>query len=678
MAASLASLDAQLLEEFRGELRHHADSIVSRVQEAVRQELRDQLQSPQDVRSFRSAGTLGGGSDRGSAVDISRGSVVDRRGSAAVRDSIRHQAWSSDFKAQTSNGMEPVQELLPSPGHSANPAPPQQRQPPPPLSPRLFLPVMPGSNSPSPTVGEVCEDTPLKQTSISSRFSSRREISPLPHGSPTMAADVRRGSVESVFSDGSSLGDSTEHAWMQRPRRVRPRDSLEQEMQRAKWVAANPRTEVMHLSIAEVDDLTREVAGAMGREESMRRARRGYKRCCKKCSRCIVQAVLSQGFDYAMVLAILVNSVLIGVQIDYMARNELEDDPWGFLVIEKMFAAIFLLELLMRMYTYGRRFFFMPDWRWNLFDTAIVAAQLVEETVNLVAVAQGGDASGSNITPLRLMRVLRMVRIVRLLRILRVISELRTIVVSVMGCMRSLFWTIVLLALIIYILSVYITQLVNEADLDNPGDADQKDLRVNFGTLDRSAYVLFQSITGGVSWGGAVDLLNDHISTWVGLLFCMYIAFSLFAMMNVVTGVFVESALQNAKKDKDIYLQHHVEKLFNDIDMGQKGQVSWEEFVRSLDSPSMQVYFESVDLDVKEARELFVLIDSDESGYVDVDEFVNSFFRFRGTAKAIDLATLSYEFRRLTRKVDTSLSIMEHIIRCVPTPPAQATRGSVL
>merc|ERR1719440_1645900 len=60
----------------------------------------------------------------------------------------------------------------------------------------------------------------------------------------------------------------------------------------------------------------------------------------------------------------------------------------------------------------------------------------------------------------------------------------------------------------------------------------------------------------------------------------------------------------------------------------------------------IQLYFKSVDLDPSEARSLFKLMDADQSGTVEAEEFVMGCLRLRGTAKAIDLATLMYENRR--------------------------------
>lgn len=59
---------------------------------------------------------------------------------------------------------------------------------------------------------------------------------------------------------------------------------------------------------------------------------------------------------------------------------------------------------------------------------------------------------------------------------------------------------------------------------------------------------MFQAINGGVDWALIFEPLIDNITPWSAVVFTLYIAFSLLAMLNVVTGVFVESVLKSTKR----------------------------------------------------------------------------------------------------------------------------------
>merc|ERR1719265_847187 len=119
--------------------------------------------------------------------------------------------------------------------------------------------------------------------------------------------------------------------------------------------------------------------------------------------------------------------------------------------------------------------------------------------------------------------------------------------------------------------------------------------------------------------------------------------------MNVVTGVFVEAALLSAKQDKDIYMVNHARDLFTALDTDGSGQLSWKEFKEQLHTKDMQEYFKAIDVDQSEAKGLFKLLDIRRSGNVDAEAFLSATFRLRGPAKALDLALLMHETRRMNQ-----------------------------
>jgi len=137
-------------------------------------------------------------------------------------------------------------------------------------------------------------------------------------------------------------------------------------------------------------------------------------------------------------------------------------------------------------------------------------------------------------------------------------------------------------------------------------------------------------------------------------LVCGFIAFAQFAMLNVITGVFVERALEEDAEEKDATM---VGRLMDFLSGSEHpGYLTWEEFEERLEEPAMQLYFKSVDLDPCEAKGLFVLLDADQSGRVEAEEFIMGCLRLRGTAKAIDLATLMYENRRWYKRIEGKLT----------------------
>eukprot|EP00929_Paragymnodinium_shiwhaense_P051451 TRINITY_DN25890_c0_g2_i1.p1 TRINITY_DN25890_c0_g2~~TRINITY_DN25890_c0_g2_i1.p1 ORF type:complete len:1165 (-),score=239.14 TRINITY_DN25890_c0_g2_i1:263-3757(-) len=363
--------------------------------------------------------------------------------------------------------------------------------------------------------------------------------------------------------------------------------------------------------------------------------------------RLIILFVSWSYFDYVMAMLIVLNAITIGAQSDWHVRNPGQETPNVFNISEEVFAMVFTAELGLRLLAFGTWFFYMPEWKWNIFDITVVCLQLSEEILALFTGSAREEKVG-NLNFIRVLRVLRLARIIRVFRLLRYLQELRAMLLSIVSSLRSLCWTICLLLFLIYILSVYVTQLIADTSVARPNilDPEISELPRYFGSLPACVLSLFQAMTGGVDWNDLNDPLATLVSPHLTIVLCAYIAFAVFAMMNVVTGVFVESALATAKEDRESEVRAQVRRLFRMSDTDDDGKITWEEFTYQLTMPGMDKYFSALDIDIGEARGLFLLLDTDESGEVDMEEFVLGCLRLRGPAKAIDLATLMYFSKR--------------------------------
>jgi voltage-gated sodium channel len=370
------------------------------------------------------------------------------------------------------------------------------------------------------------------------------------------------------------------------------------------------------------------------------------------------QAVENSRFDFFFGIVIMLNACSMGVQTEYMARTSSELVPLPLQLCDTIFCLVFLAELLTRLTAYGVAFFWRSGWQWNWFDSVLVVMQLFEEIVGAVARlrAEEASSSGGNFSALRVLRVLRLVRLVRLARVLRFVRQLRTLVMSIAVSLQSLGWTVMLIVLMIYVVGIYLTQLTST----HRKEADRGDLSASpetlqkmdfyFGTLGRSILTLFEAITGGVDWDELAHPLSSEISPLVAFFFACYIAFAVLAMMNVVTGVFVESALQGSTQDKESQIMETLENLFIEFDMDDTGKIHEAEFLHMISNPNTAQQFKALDVTTHQAKSLFHLIDVDRSGVIDIEAFIMSCLRLRGNARAADMTTLIYELKRFMAK----------------------------
>jgi len=353
-------------------------------------------------------------------------------------------------------------------------------------------------------------------------------------------------------------------------------------------------------------------------------------------------------FDYIVAVFILLNGVAVGSQTDYMARNKTDEQPLAFQVVEMIFCIIFTAELSIRLYAFRRRFFTTPGARgWNWFDFLVVTLQLIE--IFMSAVASGIGMS------FNLLRTLRLIRVIRLARTLRLIGELRTIVSSIAGSMKPLFWTGTLLFMVVYVLGVYVTQVVlhKRISLRDSPEMFPEDLDLYWGDLIRSVFSLFESIAGGVDWDTVARPLIVHIGPEMGILFCLYITFTCFAMLNVVTGVFIQSVMENQATDTAFNTRNHVTSLFHSLDVDCDGELSWEEFECHLERQEMQEFFRLIDVDIANARDLFDLLDSDGGGTVDGNEFVNGCLKIWEPSQGLHQLMILSDLSNLKSLVET-------------------------
>merc|ERR1719265_1878038 len=208
--------------------------------------------------------------------------------------------------------------------------------------------------------------------------------------------------------------------------------------------------------------------------------------------------------------------------------------------------------------------------------------------------------------------------------------------VAIVGSLQSFFWTVLMLSLIMYIFGIAflqaITSYLTETDQDKIDMDGMKDEALTYyGGVHLSMLTLFQAITGGNDWENLAKPLQAAGDIYYGL-FLFYIAFLTFAVLNVLTGIFVDNAMQVKQRDRDNVIQEEMERerrysnalrdIFAKIDADKSGTLSWEEFKTSLKLGEVRGYFEAMELDITEARELFWLLDNNGSGKVNIDEFM--------------------------------------------------------
>merc|ERR1719221_1035613 len=163
---------------------------------------------------------------------------------------------------------------------------------------------------------------------------------------------------------------------------------------------------------------------------------------------------------------------------------------------------------------------------------------------------------------------------------------------------------------------------------------------------------LFMAVSGGRDWSYMLEALEPLQGEYV-ITFLVFVTFVILALLNVITAAFVETAMQRSQSDRELMVQQEIEnksgfvavmqQVFEELDANNSGALSLEEFERHIDDDKITAYLSTLGVDVQHVRTLFQLLDVDQTGEVDIDEFVSGCLRLKGGAKSLDLAILIYE-----------------------------------
>jgi len=318
--------------------------------------------------------------------------------------------------------------------------------------------------------------------------------------------------------------------------------------------------------------------------------------------------------------------------------------------LELFFTVAFTAELLVRMLV-GSTFWAGSEWQWNLVDFGLVLASLVETVIK---------ASGFEMNYFRLLRVLRMLRSTRIFRLVRFFRTLRLMLLSVLNSVLPLLWALAFLILMIFVFSVILVQGVASHIRDAPiGDEGVGHMIAYFDSLPMTLLTLFMAVSGGISWWDAATPLLD-ISVVYVLVFAFYVSVMVLGVLNIVTGIFVNDAVEMAQMDRDLLSQTEIQRknglfgelraLFAELDQDNSGTLTFDEFENCMQQLETQAYLQGLGLDVSNVKGVFALLDVDGSEELEIEEFVMGCMHFKGLAKTVDMATLIRENKRIMKR----------------------------
>uniref|UniRef100_A0A8C3JW04 Voltage-dependent L-type calcium channel subunit alpha n=1 Tax=Calidris pygmaea TaxID=425635 RepID=A0A8C3JW04_9CHAR len=258
-----------------------------------------------------------------------------------------------------------------------------------------------------------------------------------------------------------------------------------------------------------------------------RRWNRIFRRKCR-------DVVKSKFFYWLVILLVALNTLSIASEHHFQPEwlTQVQDNA------NRVLLALFVAEMLLKMYALGLRQYFMS--LFNRFDCFVVCAGILE-----IILVELGTLSPLGIS------VLRCIRLLRIFKITRYWTSLSNLVASLLNSVRSIASLLLLLFLFIIVFALLGMQLFG-------GKFDFEDMEVRRSTFDNFPQALisvFQILTGE-DWN---SIMYDGIMAYggpsfPGMLVCIYFIILFVCGNYILLNVFLAIAVDNLAEAESLTL----------------------------------------------------------------------------------------------------------------------------
>ncbi|KAF4675085.1 hypothetical protein FOL47_008260 [Perkinsus chesapeaki] len=348
--------------------------------------------------------------------------------------------------------------------------------------------------------------------------------------------------------------------------------------------------------------------------------------------------VKSMAFEAVFGILIIINCVYIGLAAN---NNNSGGSPSttqsDYSTAEHFFTAVFFIEWILRVTAGG--------WVW-MFDLANFADFLLVFVTGVMAnwFLEPLGADVSLLRKLTVLRALRLVRLARAVRLLPVFKEMWLLLKGLLDSVLLMLWTLIIVTVLLFMFAVWGVEIIGR----NPEVAADPLTSSLFPTLHEGMFTLFQVLTLD-TWADTVARpLMVHLPR-IGLYFVAFITVVVFVLMNLVTAVVVENAfaiaqtdeeqqarVKQAQKRKDIL---DLKDLFMELDTDGSGELDIKEFNEALGNQKIADKIASLGVEREDMQDIWDLMDNGD-GHLTIEEFTGGLRKLKGGARPKEVLVL--------------------------------------
>eukprot|EP00928_Gymnodinium_smaydae_P001704 TRINITY_DN10614_c0_g1_i1.p1 TRINITY_DN10614_c0_g1~~TRINITY_DN10614_c0_g1_i1.p1 ORF type:complete len:320 (+),score=35.09 TRINITY_DN10614_c0_g1_i1:80-961(+) len=241
-------------------------------------------------------------------------------------------------------------------------------------------------------------------------------------------------------------------------------------------------------------------------------------------------------------------------------------------------------------------------------------------------------------------------------------DSLQLLVKCLYSSVAMLFWSFLLLVFLQCVAGMTFTYLARGYMELQPDDSKmmevQRDVFKYYGTFSRTLLTMFEVLFA--NWAPPCRVLVENVHEAFTLAFLVYRCIIGFAVLNVVSAVFVQQTMKVAAADEEHAFRQRskdqtkygrlIQRLFSQLDASGDGLICLTEFKNMLQLPKLKFWLSRLDLEYHDLLGLFELLDDGDEN-ISLDEFTAGVFRLKGQAKSIDVWRLEVKMEVILAKL---------------------------
>mmetsp|Transcript_68220 Transcript_68220/g.134806 ORF Transcript_68220/g.134806 Transcript_68220/m.134806 type:complete len:526 (-) Transcript_68220:223-1800(-) len=358
-------------------------------------------------------------------------------------------------------------------------------------------------------------------------------------------------------------------------------------------------------------------------------------------------------FDYFIAAVIIANSICIGFETSWELKDK---NTSAFEVLEHIFLVIYIIELSLRFIAHGKACFHME---WVLFDMVFVAVGVLSlYIIAPIANSQGNSDAKDGLAGLLVLRMLRLFRLAKVFRLMVTFQVLWKLVCGLTGSIRTICYTFALIVLILYIFACIALEIITKVHRDSENEAVHTVVNSAFPDLPTTILSLLQFVTIDSISGMYFPLIMEQ--PWLVIYFIPFILLVSVSLMNLVTAVIVEGALEQGAADAEVKRKETEKQFlkilpklkakFKDMDDNGNGLLTLDEILNAPHEikDDLSQYVEGDD----GLTELFEMIDTDESGEINCDEFCDGVAKLVHSQSPIELIRILKQLKIIRKDLN--------------------------